>query len=62
MVSKQGVGFKHFKNSNPDDLMQYMQDWINGGTNDVSWVAEFHIIRKGSSWHAFVKYVKETED
>lgn len=53
------VGFKHFENNDPDDLMQDMADWVNGETPNVSWIAEFHIESKGNTWHTFVKYVEE---
>ena len=60
MVKKQGVGFKHFENSDSDGLMEDLQNWVNGETSDVSWIAKFHVCLKANTWHAFVKYVKES--
>lgn len=53
------VGFKHFKHPKEEGLMQMMQDWVNGETENVSWIAEFHIIEgSDGKWHAFAKYME----
>lgn len=53
------VGFRHFKESNPEQLMQAMQDWVNGGTDNVDWISEFHIIEgQDKKWYGFVKYIE----
>ena len=52
--------FKHFKHQNEVGLCKMIQDWVNGETNDISCVDEFHI-SEGSDgkWHAFVKAIVE---
>ncbi len=53
------VKFKHFQHVNPVTLMENMQSWINGETEHVEWVNEFHVVYQNSKWHAFVKYTEE---
>jgi len=53
--------FKHFNSEDPDALMQEIEDWVNGETDNTDWIAEFHIVIKGSVFHAFVKYLEITE-
>ena len=60
MVTKGGVCFKHFKHNSENGLCNELQEWVNGETDNVSWVAEFHVVEgTDGKWHAFVKYTEE---
>ena len=54
------VKFKHFKHTNPVQLMNTVQDWVNGETDSVDWVSEFHVswCEDDGKWHIFLKYVE----
>ena len=58
-MARGDVGFKHFESLNPDTLCEEIKEWVNGETDNISWVSEFHIVIKANAYHAFVKYVEE---
>ena len=52
--------FKHFKHPTEVGLCTMIQSWVNGETDDISFVAEFNIIEgSDGKWHAFVKAIRE---